>query len=1420
MEILKLKSYTVNLMKIIPLLFILMLVASYAHGQTITATPNISTGCDGQVVEYTLVYNGSGEIASMDWDKEPSSSCTISPSPNPQSRIVTWHSTGTVEITWGERISGVVYERHSEIDFTVLNTAGTISGPNTVCYEGSGSFTHSGSPSGTVTWQRCVSGCSTTTDDGWSTNTGDNVFSDLTVTTSFRVKLTSATCGVKYSNIKTVTVEPDMSGASVTISNPFPLCGNSVLLNGLTFTSSISHTGGSPTYAWYRSSRGTSPTDDNESTDPSQYKPHYTLQDGEVIYCKVSYSYNCTVNNPAESNHVTVSLTQPEVPSVMIDGFPGADHTFCQGESVTFTASSAWTITGYQWGIGGSGTLDTSPTFTVVAGEDFFEGDLIKLTANVSGSCLATTTASDNTSGLNITIIPAPVVQATAETGPNGCPGGVSDFSFTLSNPYEYSSHQWIILTANAGNISSEGEATWESSGFTGEATVKITATVCNNIEREDEVIVTIRPRPSVPSDANLEYCDFEPISLSVPDWTNRLNWYDQGNNFLSTGYDYVIPCKKSGNYTYLAEYISGYGCISATRFPINVSVTSACDDKLNTVETISYNENQTVVANQKSYFGYDGRSLQTQVKNLTRNEVLTSQGIRDVYDREVINTLSAPVDQTSFQYKHWFVQNQSGGLYNYLDAGQPLATSQGTAGGYYGSGNEFEEHVPITGYPFSTIEYYNDGTGEIKYSAGPGEVHRLGEGREALSGTFPVVSELDDYLSKRSLALPGIGQDGSLENEGVQNVVRDQNGKYGISITDKSGKAIMTARKGTRDNFSLRVDNTITVNSDEDSPDYRPMGYFYLLDAQPVPVETEGADYKIEDIVHDREFNISTDADAEGNWPAGFYRIVITTGAVTVRYSNFYLDVAYQFYDDTGRLMTSISPNGQSKLPALYGQFFAGKDWTFKPLQVFENVGGLSVTLSLQTNPDQSKIAYSKFQMPAGTYEVTGEWAKNVTSGSGTCKVTYYLLDKDLNVLDSESEDLSSTTNEITLFLTSTEEIFYIGVSAATTSGSGSVDIEGNIKTGRNIDFAQVDKTDYTYNFKGWLLRMTEPDAGMTEYVYRNDGKIRFSQNAEQRNTDRYSFTHYDAAGRPVESGEYTGTDVPFVPMDDAGFNASPMKGELEKKFNEISWDDEVKKDWVRTYYDYPDDDLEELNLPEAYAQNFVRGAISKTENANILTWYSYDELGRVTWMARKPKKLHQLFVVKYTYDFLGNVLMAANLSYSETGTLLSQFYHHYEYDDDQRLSKASTSLEETGSKKLRATYEYYLHGPLKRIELGDELQGIDFVYNIQGWLTQINHPDPAQDPHGDGNDVFGMVIDYYESDMTNLLTSSVGSPHDPARRHGLPANHWAALTDQHQPLIRFSPEQPASDNAFSLKTYSAENPRYKQMVNANKNK
>ncbi|WP_040398701.1 RHS repeat domain-containing protein, partial [Cesiribacter andamanensis] len=286
---------------------------------------------------------------------------------------------------------------------------------------------------------------------------------------------------------------------------------------------------------------------------------------------------------------------------------------------------------------------------------------------------------------------------------------------------------------------------------------------------------------------------------------------------------------------------------------------------------------------------------------------------------------------------------------------------------------------------------------------------------------------------------------------------------------------------------------------------------------------------------------------------------------------------------------------------------------------------------------------------------------------------------------------------------------------------------------------------THYEYNFRGDLLSVSEPDAGKTEYIYRRDGKIRFSQNAEQRLRGTYSYTNYDALGRPVESGVYnpSGTTLQFSRSNAA------LKAILESTApdggltNLHAATASPRSQWLTSFYDLPD------ATEPGFNQQWLSGAVSYTENENSKSWYSYDAEGRVSWMRQRLKAAGKDISLHYSYDFAGKVL---EIAYQKDDPA-EAFYHSYRYDANQRLKevwvgKAPEYL------MVAATYHYYLHGPLKRVELADNMQGLDYVYTLQGSLKAINHPEQELDPGKDTDDAFAMTLEYYKDDYTRSGT------------------------------------------------------------------
>jgi len=850
--------------------------------------------------------------------------------------------------------------------------------------------------------------------------------------------------------------------------------------------------------------------------------------------------------------------------------------------------------------------------------------------------------------------------------------------------------YQWTRDGQNVSNGSSLNIS--PSSLGVGEYDYSIVASYDNCSSEIFNFHVSVKPLPTTPSPRTLTYCLSEEVILTTNDIPEggSVEWYNSGS-LISSESSVNLGVLPYGQHDYSVKLISAEGCESPGSGLVTVDVNdNGCDDNLNWVYSEQLDEYGNKIGATKQYFDFAGQPLQSQSKSFAENKIMASTGIRDIYDRNVISSMSAPLNQSDFSYKHTFVSSD-GDKYDYThfsidekhDNPDPIDTNEpGTLGWYYSENNTWEENVPTTAYPYSRKEFYTDGSGEVRRAAAPGEVLRLGSGHETWSGTFGVSNELQEYFQLRAEVFPGLSQPSDLKGEAIVSVGRDRNGRFSLSVSDRSENVLMTAIPGNELVLTHTKSNIFGENLSN-------FIYFYLLDDASIGL-TGGSGYTVR--------NTITDADLgqPSSLSAGFYRVEGLGDVSTLSYDISYGDISYNFYDNAGRLVCSISPNG--------------------------------------------------------------------------------------------------------------------------------------VKQWRNgISYDLIDKTTYKYNHQGWLLSTTEPDAGTTEYLYRKDGSIKYSQNAKQKLNNTFSYTDYDKLGRPVESGE-----VYFVPDDPNSIDIGDLEAISFEQLDANQYESidsyrssitkntgfsAEKRNWVVTGYDaryfggVP-------NLSRA--QDFVMGAVSWTNNEHITTWYSYDEQGRVAWMAQKPTNLDRTFLVEYDYDFLGNVLQVAYESY-DAGGISEAFYHYYTYDADKRLESVYTSLNGEISyadlatneeAQLQAHYEYYLHGPLKRIELGGDLQGIDFVYNINGWLKQINNPEDTEDEAGFMNDAFGLLLNYYNNDMSSLFqVSSLNPAPKPNLFHGLPMDITNSSTiDIAQMMELYKPFVPQPSQ--ELKEHSAENPAYKEKL------
>ena len=283
--------------------------------------------------------------------------------------------------------------------------------------------------------------------------------------------------------------------------------------------------------------------------------------------------------------------------------------------------------------------------------------------------------------------------------------------------------------------------------------------------------------------------------------------------------------------------------------------------------------------------------------------------------------------------------------------------------------------------------------------------------------------------------------------------------------------------------------------------------------------------------------------------------------------------------------------------------------------------------------------------------------------------------------------------------------------------------------------------ESTYKHDSAGRIIESTSPDEGTSKFKYRKDGQIRYSQNSKQLALNEFSYTEYGPLGRPIESGVIVSSA--FSGLDPDGALPSGARKEQNK-----------------TEYDFVDtSELETLGInSEYYNPSFLSGNVAKTSNDYNTTYYSYDIYGRLKWIVQSIEGFDGAQTINYEYDNSKSVVSKTIYQKHNSNEL---FVHKYTYSDDNLLLTVETSKDNINFLE-QASYEYYDNKSLKRTVLGDDIQGIDYVYNINGQLKAINHQglNATQDPGGDTNDLFGMTLDYYSGDYQRSAAFQTPSP------------------------------------------------------------
>lgn len=325
--------------------------------------------------------------------------------------------------------------------------------------------------------------------------------------------------------------------------------------------------------------------------------------------------------------------------------------------------------------------------------------------------------------------------------------------------------------------------------------------------------------------------------------------------------------------------------------------------------------------------------------------------------------------------------------------------------------------------------------------------------------------------------------------------------------------------------------------------------------------------------------------------------------------------------------------------------------------------------------------------------------------------------------------------------------------------------DYRAGVQNATPVYPSHIKTTRYAYNGNNAVNWQQTPDGGETQFRYDVLGRIALSFNAEQFAHDRYSYSFYDHLSRLTETGEVSITGSHGLNIQNTNNTSyltdlTSLKAHIQTKGRTHVVQHHYNKDELSlSNYSITLDNTRNRIANSAFFESYTAG---NTTNFNNAIHYSYDIQGNVKQLHRHLKEgqdLDEIKTVEYQYDLISGNVNQVRYQDGEK----DDFYHQYQYDEDNRLKKVSTSHDGRDRHfNPVAQYDYYLHGPLARTKLSAHqdqyIQAMDYVYTLQGWLKSVNGVNQkvafTNDDADVAKDAFSYQLFYNNNDFTPITT------------------------------------------------------------------
>lgn len=1215
---------------------------------------------------------------------------------------------------------------------------------STICAGQSVTFTSSSPHTVTsYTWKKNGNTVSTTGPNFTTTQINNGDVLSLTVSVS-------GTClspSTATSNSLTINSVVQPSPVSVSITDPGPQCS----FSETSFTATPTNGGSNPTYTWYRN--GNIVVDNQITGNTNTYSPQYALQNGEKIKCLLtSNASGCISNNPAWSNEVTITMITAQTPVITVV----PDKTsICEGESVTFTASTSHTVTGnITWSLGGI-PQSTGTSFTITN----FHNDVtynVTASATVTGGCLTTNSVSTTYNATNITVNPRPIATASDQTI---CSGNQS--AIVLSSNLSATSFTWSVTPSSGITGASGGSGTLpltiqqtltNSTASNGTVTYHITPSKAGCTGTTINTVVTVKP--SIIPAVNITHgpstiCAGESITFTAnsSQTITSYSWNINQGAEVSVSSSFTTNSLNANDVVYLTVGISAE-CQTTPTATANTSATLVVKpNPAATITPVGSTEicstcQQAITASTGAGYAYtwkkDGVTISETTNSFTTNQPgaylfeVSLNGCSVTSSTLILEKNEAPVVELG-ENRTFYLPANARNL----------------------EGVVYDPDGIITSYQWIKISGPN--ISMVNTTASTLTLNDL------IEGTFVFRLTTTDNFGE------------SVWDE-IEIVVENPPNNYNwIKETVVSVEGIST---------QTQVDG-LAIEDSEKIVNYT---YFDGLGRPMQSVGVQGSPVA-------RDFVQTVMYDELGrekkkylpyvvNETNGYYKLN-SVGNETELYSN---SPQYQFYQEGNELASDSNPFSEtifepSPLNRILEQGSPGLAWQPDATNTYSSADR-TIKFAYESNSATDQVYVWSYTQPSGSYPL------GLVDARDQGNLIYYEADQ---LYKTKTKD--ENYNEVIEFKDKEGKVILKKVQAPDSEWAETYYIYDDfdnlvtvippaavkVLTTEYFSKSEAEKDDflkrwafrYDYDQRRRMIQKQVPGAESVYMVYDDRNRLVLTQDGNQRSANQWTFTKYDELNRPVLTGIYM--DTQHIGLDNMQLAVADFYNPAvnpSNKFFEVrgtAFHDYTNQSFpsvnseadylTATYYDdynfspspslaYDNDELPgQADVEHKRVGGQMTGAKVKNlgDGSWLLTVNYYDDRYRVIQSVSQNHKEGTERVTSL-YDFGGKVLFAKT-THQISGSAATSITRSFEYDHAGRLLETWHDLGSTPV--LLAKNEYNELGQLITKKLHSEdgnnfQQNVNYSHNIRGWLTRINNSDLNTTADEGPKDYFGMELGY----------------------------------------------------------------------------